>query len=125
MVCAHPFAFSAQTNLNISPKIEWLFDTLREIRQKDEKVIIFTEFRDVQAFLQRVIYQQFNLQVIAINGDTNANSEKGASRQQLIDIFQEKQGFNVIILSTTAVGFGVNVQAANHVIHFTRSWNPA
>ena len=125
MVCAHPFAFSTQTDLNISPKIEWLFDTLRVIRQKDEKVIIFTEFRDVQTFLQRVIYQQFNLQVISINGDTNANSEKGASRQQLIDIFQEKKGFNVIILSTTAVGFGVNVQAANHVIHFTRSWNPA
>ncbi|MEH8243872.1 C-terminal helicase domain-containing protein [Aeromonas veronii] len=34
-------------------------------------------------------------------------------------------GFNVIILSTVAVGFGVNVQGANHVIHFTRCWNPA
>ena len=31
----------------------------------------------------------------------------------------------VIILSTTAVGFGVNIQKANHVIHYTRSWNPA
>jgi SNF2 family DNA or RNA helicase len=36
-----------------------------------------------------------------------------------------KQGFGVLILSTTAVGFGVNIQAANHVIHFTRAWNPA
>jgi SNF2 family DNA or RNA helicase len=43
----------------------------------------------------------------------------------LIDVFQEAPGFGVIILSTTAVGFGVNVQAANHVIHFTRPWNPA
>ena len=34
-------------------------------------------------------------------------------------------GFNVIILSTVAVGFGVNIQKANHVIHYTRSWNPA
>jgi SNF2 family DNA or RNA helicase len=31
----------------------------------------------------------------------------------------------VIILSTVAVGFGVNIQKANHVIHYTRSWNPA
>ena len=31
----------------------------------------------------------------------------------------------MIILSTTAVGFGVNIQKANHVIHYTRSWNPA
>lgn len=43
----------------------------------------------------------------------------------MIDTFQAKPGFGVIILSTTAVGFGVNVQAANHVIHFTRCWNPA
>ena len=43
----------------------------------------------------------------------------------MIDKFQEKLGFNIIILSTTAVGFGVNIQRANHVIHYTRSWNPA
>lgn len=43
----------------------------------------------------------------------------------MIDKFQEKSGFNIIILSTTAVGFGVNIQRANHVIHYTRSWNPA
>jgi len=60
-----------------------------------------------------------------INGDTNSSSERGLSRQNLIDIFQSQIGFGVIILSTTAVGFGVNVQAANHVIHFTRPWNPA
>lgn len=43
----------------------------------------------------------------------------------MIDAFQSKPGFNVIVLSTTAIGFGVNIQAANHVIHFTRPWNPA
>ena len=43
----------------------------------------------------------------------------------MIDRFQEQPGFGVIILSTSAVGFGVNVQKANHVIHFTRPWNPA
>ena len=40
-------------------------------------------------------------------------------------IFRLSLGFRVIILSTVAVGFGVNVQKANHVIHFTRCWNPA
>ncbi|MNN72486.1 hypothetical protein D3C81_1885260 [compost metagenome] len=60
-----------------------------------------------------------------INGDTSTSSHSAQSRQKLIDQFQEQQGFAVIILSTIAVGFGVNVQAANHVIHFTRCWNPA
>jgi len=48
-----------------------------------------------------------------------------ASRQRRIKTFQEKSGFGVIILSPLAVGFGVNIQAANHVVHFTRTWNPA
>ena len=60
-----------------------------------------------------------------INGDTSTSSQSANSRQKLIDQFQAQAGFSVIILSTIAVGFGVNVQAANHVIHFTRCWNPA
>ncbi len=43
----------------------------------------------------------------------------------MIRSFQEQPGFGVIVLSPVAVGFGVNMQAANHVIHFTRTWNPA
>ncbi|WP_241524711.1 helicase-related protein, partial [Pseudomonas plecoglossicida] len=64
-------------------------------------------------------------QQTVINGDTSTSSQSANSRQRLIDQFQELPGFAVIILSTIAVGFGVNVQAANHVIHFTRCWNPA
>lgn len=45
--------------------------------------------------------------------------------ERVIDAFQGQPGFGVLILSPKAVGFGVNIQAANHVIHYTRSWNPA
>ena len=62
---------------------------------------------------------------VIINGDTSTKSNSQNSRQRLIDDFQVHPGFGVIILSTVAVGFGVNVQKANHVIHFTRCWNPA
>ena len=125
MICAHPLTFSPQSSVDESPKVQWLLSRLREIRDKQEKVIIFTEFREIQTFLQLTLLRHFGLNITVINGDTNANSEKGASRQKLIDLFQNTPGFNVIILSTTAVGFGVNVQAANHVIHYTRCWNPA
>ena len=60
-----------------------------------------------------------------INGDTSAAAERTDNRQKRIKAFQEAAGFGVIILSPLAVGFGVNIQAANHVIHFTRTWNPA
>lgn len=47
------------------------------------------------------------------------------SRQKRIKAFQAVKGFGVLILSPVAVGFGVNIQAANHVVHYTRTWNPA
>jgi hypothetical protein len=47
------------------------------------------------------------------------------SRQQSIDAFQAVPGFNIIIMSPVAAGMGLNVTAANHVIHYSRHWNPA
>jgi len=125
MICAHPLQFYPGATLNDSPKINWLINTLETIKQKNEKVIIFTEFRDIQVFLKRLLMERFGLNITTVNGDSNTSSKKGLTRQNLIDKFQEKSGFNIIILSTTAVGFGVNIQRANHVIHYTRSWNPA
>ncbi len=126
MICAHPHAVHPEgALLDGSPKMRWTMDQLERIREKEEKVIIFSELRDIQRALKLEILDRFGLTVTVINGDTNVSSEKGTTRQGLIDKFQAQPGFNIIILSTTAVGFGVNVQEANHVIHFTRCWNPA
>ena len=57
--------------------------------------------------------------------NTSASASDANSRQKRIRRFQEVPGFGVIVLSPLAVGFGVNIQAANHVIHFSRTWNPA
>lgn len=108
-----------------SPKMAWLMKGLAEIQRKEEKAIVFCEFRDLQRTLQRCIASNFNVHPDIINGDTSAAADHAASRQKRIRAFQEKPGFGVIVLSPLAVGFGVNIQAANHVIHFTRTWNPA
>ncbi len=126
MICAHPHHIRPEGELlDVSPKMRWLISALEGIKQQAEKVIIFTELRDIQRTLQLTTLERFGFMPTVINGDTKASSERGDSRQNLIDRFQQQAGFGVIILSTTAVGFGVNVQAANHVIHFTRTWNPA
>lgn len=134
LICADPpslggidrDSLSLKEYCQISPKMAWLMDRLALIRSRGEKVIIFTEFRDIQRTLQRLVGEAFGIRVSVVNGDTSVNPNAGTrTRQALIDAFQETPGFGVILLSTTAVGFGVNVQAANHVIHFTRSWNPA
>ncbi|MBF0185965.1 MAG: DEAD/DEAH box helicase [Magnetococcales bacterium] len=108
-----------------SPKLAWLLKALASIRDKNEKVLVFCEFKDLQRTLQRVVSEQFGLTPDIINGDTPASSDVADSRQKRIKAFQERKGFGVIVLSPLAVGFGVNIQAANHVIHYTRTWNPA
>lgn len=117
-----------QRLLHESPKMGWLVDRLKILAGQPEqghKVIIFCEFRELQLMLQRVVAAFFGFAPSIVNGDTSADPKSTEGRQKLIDAFQRKDGFNVIILSPLAVGFGVNIQAANHVVHFTRTWNPA
>lgn len=134
-ICAEPCEPGTRPDANrwpmvehrrVSPKLDWLITQLEAIRMRDEKVIVFTEFRDLQCVLKHRIHLHFGIPVPIVNGSTKVGAESGdQSRQARIDAFQRQPGFGVIILSTTAVGFGVNIQAANHVIHFTRAWNPA
>lgn len=133
MVCAYPMAelrpdheqAPVAEHLRVSPKLAWLMQRLDDISRRNEKAIVFTDYRVVQRLIQRVVEHRFGFRPCIINGSTTANAASDHSRQQLIDEFQEAEGFGVLILGTTAVGFGVNIQEANHVIHFTRSWNPA
>lgn len=133
MICAHPAmqlhsdheTLPMKQHLALSPKLAWVMDRLLRIRPSGDKVIVFSEFRDIQRLLQRAVQEVFGLDAQIINGSTSVDAEYDQSRQRIIDRFQAQEGFGVLILSTTAVGFGVNIQAANHVIHFTRPWNPA
>lgn len=111
--------------LQASPKMAWLMVQLQEVERAHEKAIVFCEFKDLQRTLQRCIDDRFGFTPDVINGDTSTNAVHNHNRQKRITAFQEKYGFGVIILSPIAVGFGFNIQAANHVIHFTRTWNPA
>jgi phage host-nuclease inhibitor protein Gam len=108
-----------------NPKIDWLIVTLHQIKLSGEKVIVFCEFRETQVLLAQYIEQEFHFRPDIINGDTEASASAADSRQKRITRFQEQSGFGVIILSPIAVGYGVNIQAANHVVHFSRTWNPA
>ena len=108
-----------------APKLDWLLTQLLDIKAKGEKAIVFCEFREIQRLLQHYIETEFGYKPDIINGDTSASASHADSRQKRIKAFQEAGGFGVLILSPVAVGFGVNIQAANHVVHYTRTWNPA
>lgn len=135
-ICSDPHGYSQPDThqvpieklVNESPKMGWMVERLKALAldvSGRHKVIVFCEFRELQLQLQRVIAAFFGIAASIVNGDTSADPRASENRQQLIDAFQRTPGFGVIILSPLAVGFGVNIQAANHVIHFTRTWNPA
>ena len=109
----------------LSPKFDWLVDTLDIVRRADEKAIVFIEARDIQRQLKIYLDEYYGLDITIINGETSTAAKSEFSRQKLIDAFQARGGFNVIILSPLAAGVGLNIQAANHVIHYMRHWNPA
>ncbi len=128
-ICAEPYCMPKKTfkidengikqhKIN-SPKMNWLVQQLHIIKLKQEKVIIFTDLRIMQIAIKEFINLEFGLKsVFVIHGDTK-------NRQDDIDKFSKVDGFNIIILSPLAAGCGLNIVAANHVIHFTRTWNPA
>ncbi|MCD2453805.1 SNF2-related protein [Methylicorpusculum oleiharenae] len=132
-LCTDPRPIGQRSNLEESleeysrkaPKMAWLLETLSEIKSRGDKAIVFVEFHDLQRLIQRYIAHRFDIVPDIINGTTSASSKSSDSRQKRIKAFQQKEGFGVIILSPLAVGFGVNIQGANHVIHYTRTWNPA
>ncbi len=120
---------SSETLIETSARLKAINEILEQIRQNNEKAIIFAEFRNTQKILQKVIQDKFGLKVSIINGETavggKAEDSQKETRQKAINNFSEKPGFNVIVMSPIAAGVGLNVTSANHVIHYSRHWNPA
>jgi len=118
-ICAAPESEGYSVHPKDCPKMNLTIDIIRQIQQENEKVIIFTDFKKIQRALQDRIRKELNVFPDIINGEIMSN------RQRIIDIYSEKPGFNVIILGHQVAGVGLNIVAANHVIHYTRPWNPA
>ena len=135
-VSEHPYLYDS-TLLNhetdeiveTSARLQATIKFLDEIKKKEEKVIIFVERKETQKMLQKLCLKRYGIIAKIINGDTPSivkrNMPNKQSRQSSIDEFQAVDGFNVIIMSPVAAGMGLNVTAANHVIHYSRHWNPA
>ncbi len=128
MVCSHPLLLDKTEEIDMDNheliesayKLDRIYQILFEIKHKNEKVIIFTKFKKMQNILKKVIIHWFGIRASIINGEIDTHS-----RRRLLDEYRKMQGFNVIILSPEAAGVGLNIVEANHVIHYTRHWNPA
>jgi len=100
------------------------FGRLREIAEviaaRQEKVLVFTQFREVTGPLHAFLGSVFGRPGLILHGETTVKK-----RQGLVTQFQEDEAVPFFVISLKAGGFGLNLTAASHVIHFDRWWNPA
>ena len=110
-----------------SSKLKSLISLLDTIRGRNEKVLIFATTKAVQAYISTLLGIIYALRVEIVNGDTKAISTRNheITRKSIIDDFQAKAGFGVLVMSPIAAGVGLTIVEANNVIHLERHWNPA
>jgi SNF2 family DNA or RNA helicase len=107
--------------IEMSARLTEAFRKLADVAIKNEKALIFVNSRRIQNVLARLIAYKFGCpKPEFIRGDTVPSQ-----RQEIVNRFSAMHGFAVLILSPRAAGVGLNIVAANHVIHLDRWWNPA
>ncbi len=122
-VCNHPSQLSGDGDYTFSDsgKFLRLGEICEELSQRQQKVLIFTQFREIIAPLADHLAMVFGRTGLELHGGTNIKKRMAA-----VERFQEEDdGPPFFILSLKAGGTGLNLTAASHVIHFDRWWNPA
>lgn len=121
-ICNHPSQLTGDGEYNPadSGKFQRLAETCEELAERQEKVLIFTQFREIIDPLTEHLREVFGRPGLMLHGGTGVKR-----RRQIVESFQEEDGPPFFILSLKAGGTGLNLTAASHVIHFDRWWNPA
>lgn len=123
-ICNHPAQFFKEgTEAKLdqrSGKLERLIEMLDEVRENNERALIFTQFAEMGHLLQRHLKERFVDEILYLHGGTPSKD-----RDEMVRRFQSEYGSSVFILSLKAGGTGLTLTAANHVFHFDRWYNPA
>ena len=123
MFCTHPLILDPETlddPVARSMKYRRLTEILEEIAAQKEKVLIFTSYQRMVDLLRDDLSRRFGRECNGIDGRTPVEE-----RQPTIDRFSEDPNALALALNPIAAGTGLNITAANHVIHYNREWNPA
>jgi superfamily II DNA or RNA helicase len=121
-ICNHPSQWLGDNawSEEDSGKFARLRDIAEEIAARQEKALIFTQFKETTAPLGAFLGSVFGRAGLVLHGETEVSKRKNLVRQ-----FQEDESVPFFVLSVKAGGVGLNLTAASHVIHFDRWWNPA
>jgi non-specific serine/threonine protein kinase len=121
-ICNHPSQLTGDGGYEPqhSGKFQRLAEICNELAERQEKALIFSQFREITAPLADFLTTIFRRPGLVLHGQTPVGK-----RRELVDAFQADNGPPFFILSLKAGGTGLNLTAASHVIHFDRWWNPA
>jgi non-specific serine/threonine protein kinase len=121
-ICNHPDQFLGQSDFAPadSGKFEMLRELCQTISEKRERVLVFTQYREITEYLADYLENVFGRKGFVIHGGTRVKK-----RTEMVDAFNGNAYVPFMVLSVKAAGTGLNLAAANHVIHFDRWWNPA
>ena len=121
-ICNHPSQWLGDGAWMEEDSGKWarLRDIAEVIAAKQEKVLVFTQFREVTAPLAAFLGSVFGRPGLVLHGETEVKK-----RKDLVRRFQEDEAVPFFVLSLKAGGAGLNLTAASHVVHFDRWWNPA
>ena len=121
-ICNHPSQWLGDGAWSEGDSGKWarLRDLAEVIAAKQEKALVFTQFREITAPLAAFLGGLFGRPGLVLHGETEVGK-----RRELVRRFQEDEQVPFFVLSLKAGGAGLNLTAASHVIHFDRWWNPA
>ncbi|HSZ56909.1 MAG TPA: DEAD/DEAH box helicase [Tepidisphaeraceae bacterium] len=121
-ICNHPSQFTGDGAFDPahSGKFQRLSEICGELAQRQQKALVFTQFREITGPLAGFLSGVFGRPGLVLHGQTAVGK-----RRELVDAFQRDDGPPFFVLSLKAGGTGLNLTAASHVIHFDRWWNPA
>ncbi len=121
-ICNHPSQFLGRGGYPVqdSGKFIRLEELASSIAERQEKLIIFTQFRSMMDPLHHLLSEIYGRPGLMLHGGTPV-----PQRQALVADFQQEEGPPYFVLSLKAAGTGLTLTQASHVIHFDRWWNPA
>ncbi len=121
-ICNHPSQWLGEGiwGQTQSGKFQRLADIAETISSRQEKVLVFTQFREITQPLAALLGDVFGSPGLVLHGGTPVKE-----RKNLVERFQQDDDCPFFVLSLKAGGTGLNLTAASHVIHFDRWWNPA
>jgi non-specific serine/threonine protein kinase len=115
-ICNHPVLVDS-TYTGTSAKLTALIETMETLRSEGHKALVFSQFTQMLALVKKELDER-GIPYVYLDGSTR-------DRQQRVDTFQNSPEIPFFLISLKAGGVGINLTAADYVLHIDPWWNPA